>query len=141
NDAAEKKAVAVLERLYALLDTGELGSGLTYESEGEVPVVKELQLITSKPIFYVANVKEHQLANPDAGPLVAEVAAVAKKRGVPYVVICDAIEAEIMQLPPEDRADFLDSVGLVEPGLHKVIRTGYEMLDYITYFTCGKQEV
>ena len=141
NDANEKKAVGVLERLFAILDKGDLASSLTYENEDEVPVIRDLQLITGKPIFYVANVKEEQLANADSDPLVAQVAEIAKKRNAPYVVICAAIEAEIMQLPPEDRGGFLESVGLTEPGLHKVIRTGYDMLEYMTYFTCGKQEV
>lgn len=140
-DAAEKKALPVLERLYALLDKGEPARLLTYESDDEVPVVRDLMLITQKPLFYVCNVREEQLSKADSDPLVAQVAAIAKRRGVPHVVICAKIEAEIMQLPPGDRADFLESVGLEEPGLDKVIRTGYAMLDLITYFTVGKQEV
>jgi ribosome-binding ATPase YchF (GTP1/OBG family) len=65
----------------------------------------------------------------------------AAQPGAPVVVICAKIEAEIMQLPPEERADFLESAGLKEPGLNSVIRTGYAMLELITYFTAGKQEV
>ncbi len=141
NDANEKKAVVVLERLHALLDKGEPARMLELESDDEALVVKDLQLITQKPLFYVCNVREEQLAKADSDPLVKEVAAIAARRGVPYVVICAKIEAEIMQLPPGDRADFLESVGLEEPGLDKVIRTGYAMLDLITYFTVGKQEV
>jgi ribosome-binding ATPase YchF (GTP1/OBG family) len=72
---------------------------------------------------------------------VSRVRAHAAKTSTPVVVICAKIEAEIMQLPPEERADFLESAGLTEPGLNAVIRTGYAMLDLITFFTAGKQEV
>ncbi len=140
NDAAEKKVVTALEKLREVLDKGELARTCTFDNEEDAKIVKELMLLTSKPIFYVCNVREDQLDKAD-DPLVAEVAAIAKRRNVPYVVICAKIEAEIMQLPPSERADFLESVGLTEPGLDKVIRTGYAMLDLITYFTVGKQEV
>ena len=140
NDANEKRAVGVLERLHAILDKGEPARLITYEHDDEIIIVRDLALITQKPIFYVCNVSEDQLGKDDDA-LVAEVAAIAKRRGVPYVVICAKIEAEIMQLPPAERGDFLESVGLTEPGLDKVIRTGFGMLDLITYFTCGKQEV
>ena len=90
----------------------------------------------------MANVAEEQLGSADTDPHVNAVREVAKRRGnAPVVVISAAIESEIMQLPPEERGDFLASLGLEEPGLHRVIRTGYAMLDLITYFTCGKQEV
>src|SRR5690606_9443341 len=88
-----------------------------------------------------ANVAEHQLAGADSDPLVGAVRAVAARRGAEVVVISAAIEAEIMQLPTEDRRDFLDSLGLEEPGLNKVVQTGYRVLDLITYFTAGKKEV
>jgi len=140
NDANEKKVAVVLEKLFALLDKGEPARMLETESEEDAKIVRDLMLITSKPIFYVCNVREEQLGKDD-DPLVAEVAAIAKRRNVPYVVICAKIEAEIMQLPTSERGDFLESVGLTEPGLDKVIRTGFAILDLITYFTVGKQEV
>ncbi|MBW2687643.1 MAG: DUF933 domain-containing protein, partial [Deltaproteobacteria bacterium] len=64
-----------------------------------------------------------------------------KERRVPVVAISAEIEAEIMQLPEDERAEYIESLGLDEPGLHKVIRTGYETLDLITYFTAGEPEV
>jgi ribosome-binding ATPase YchF (GTP1/OBG family) len=72
---------------------------------------------------------------------VAQVKQIAEAEQVPYVVICAAVEADIMQLPVAERPEFLASLGLSEPGLNQVIRTGYAMLDLITYFTAGKKEV
>ncbi len=141
NDPLEKKAVDVLEKLLGTLDRGEPASTLVIDDEDHQRIVHELGLITRKPTFYVANVAESQLASADTDPLVEKVRAIAKRRGTDVVVISAAIEAEIMQLPPEERGDFLASLGLEEPGLGKVIRTGYAMLDLITYFTAGKKEV
>lgn len=141
NDAREKKAVAILERVERALDQGIWARTVTTDDEDEREIVRELSLITNKPVFYVCNVKEDQLGALDADPLVRRVREHGEKAGVPVVVISAKIEAEIMQLPPEDRGPFLESVGLTEPGLDAVIRTGYAMLELITYFTAGKQEV
>jgi hypothetical protein len=142
-DALEKKAVGLCEALESLLDQGRSASELdmTDRDEDERRIVKDMFLITSKPLFFVANVKEDQLASVDDDPHVGRVRALAAERGAPMVVISAAIEAEIMQLPKEDRGEFLSSVGLEEPGLNQVIHTGYGMLDLITFFTAGKPEV
>ncbi len=138
----EKKALAVCEALQAHLDQGKparlFDAG---EGDDEQAIVRDLFLITAKPMFYVCNVKEEQIADADRDPLVQEVKAIADSVGAPTVVISAAIEAEIMQLPEDERAEFLESLGLEEPGLHSVIQTGYRMLDLITYFTCGEPEV
>jgi GTP-binding protein YchF len=141
NDPLEKKAVEILEKLHARLDAGEPASVVSIEDEDHARIVRELCLITKKPMFFVANVAESQLASAADDPLVGAVRAIAAKRGAPVVVISAAIEAEIMQLEAEERGDFLASLELTEPGLSKVIRTGYEMLHLITYFTAGKKEV
>jgi hypothetical protein len=140
-DAAEKRMVTVCEALEAALDKGEPANTIAFDSPDELRSCKELGLITRKPMFFVCNVKDEQLAQMDTDPLIAQVRKLADSRGVPMVVISAAIEAEIMQLPEEDRADFLASLELPEPGLHTLIRTGYAMLDMITYFTCGEKEV
>jgi len=137
----EKKAVVVCEALEKRLDAGEPARGFEVEGDDEKAILRDLFLITAKPMFYVANVKDDQLGATEDDPLVAKVRAIAEERGAPMVVISAAIEAEIMQLEEEDRAEFLESVGLSEPGLHEVIRTGYRMLDLITFFTCGEPEV
>jgi hypothetical protein len=140
-DALEKKAVAVCERLEKLLNEGEPASSLTIEDEDEKRVVRDMFLLSTKPVFYVANVSEDQLADAEAQPRVQQVREIAERRGRKMVVISAAIEAEIMQLPESDRGEFLESVGLTEPGLNHVIQTGYRALDLITYFTAGKPEV
>ncbi|MEM6956674.1 MAG: redox-regulated ATPase YchF [Myxococcota bacterium] len=143
NNALEKKAVVVCEALEAILDEGRPARDYDTSDLGddEKHIVRDLFLITNKPMFFVANVKEDQLGSAESDPLVDQVREIAATRGAPVVVISAAIEAEIMQLPEEDRAEFLESLGLEEPGLHQVIRTGYAMLDLITYFTCGETEV
>ncbi|MGD8863591.1 MAG: redox-regulated ATPase YchF [Myxococcales bacterium] len=140
-DPVEKAAVAVCERLVESLDAGKRAAVVECKDDKEELVLRDLFLITRKPMFYVANVREDQLADADTDPLVAKVRAVAEEEGTKVCVICASIEAEITELPEEDRADFLESVGLQEPSLNAVIRTGYEMLDLITYFTAGKKEV
>ena len=141
NDPIEKKALSVCERLEATLNEGNPAVHVIPQDEDEFNIVRDLFLISNKPMFFVANVKDDQLENIATDPLVAQVKAIADERGVPCVVISAAIEAEIMQLAEEERGEFLDSLGLKEPGLHTLIRTGYTMLDLITYFTCGKPEV
>jgi ribosome-binding ATPase len=137
----EKKAVGVCERLEQVLDAGRLAAAFDREAdEDEKRVVPDMFLLTDKPLFYVCNVKEEQLGVDD-DPLVSAVRARAADSGAPVVVISAQIEAEIMQLPDEERVEFLASLGLEEPGLNEVIRTGYGMLDLITFFTAGEPEV
>ena len=140
-DAVERAAVSVCERLEQALDQGKRAALVAVDEEREKLVVRDLQLITAKPMFYVANVSEPQLASIDSDPLVAKVKQRAAEEGTVCEVVCAAIEAEIMQLPPADRAEFLQSVGLTEPTLNQVIRSGYRILDMITFFTAGKKEV
>ncbi len=139
--AADKVAVAVCEKLEKELDQGKRAALVSFESDDEKKFLQEISLLTGKPMFYVCNVKESQLKDAENHPLVKRVREVAERENTKAVVISAAIEAEIMQLPIGDRADFLASSGLEEPGLNNVIRTGYAMLDLITYFTSGKQEV
>lgn len=140
-NAADILAVKVCEKLIGPLADGRLASSVKFDDEEELKFLKELGLITTKPMFYVCNVKEDQVTHGDTDPLVAKVRARAKERGLEVVVISAKLEAEIMQLPTEERPAFLEASGLTEPGLYQVIRTGYALLDLITYFTAGKQEV
>jgi GTP-binding protein YchF len=141
HDPFELKVVAVCETLQRTLDSGRPASSVSFDGEDERRIVRDLFLLTNKPQFFVANVKEDQLAGVADDPLVAKVRALAGARGSEAVVISAAIEAEIMQLPPRDRRDYLESIGLEEPGLHHVIRTGYAVLDLITFFTVRDPEV
>ena len=99
---------------------------------------RSLGLLTAKPVLYVCNVDEE---SAEAGnEFSAAVKAYADQSGAGTVVISAAIEAEIAQLPPEEAADFLDTMGLSEAGLDRLIRAGYDLLDLITYFTAGPKE-
>jgi GTP-binding protein YchF len=99
---------------------------------------KQLQLLTAKPVLYVCNVEEASAADGNAHS--AKVAAMAKAQGAETVVISAAIEAEVAQLEPAEKQEFLASLGLTEPGLARVIRAGYKLLDLITFFTVGPKE-
>lgn len=112
-------------------------------SDDERGWLKEMSLLTAKKVMFVANVSEKQLTDALAGKdrHVEALRVVANKEDAPVVVICAAVEAEIATLPKEEQPDFLKSIGLDEPGLNKVVRTGYELLGLITFFTAGEQEV
>jgi ribosome-binding ATPase YchF (GTP1/OBG family) len=91
-------------------------------------------------VLYVANVDESQLGNIEKDPLVARVRDLAQKEGARWVAICSKVEAEIQQLPKEERGDFLATVGLTEPGLNKLVREGFTLLGLQSYFTAGEDE-
>jgi ribosome-binding ATPase YchF (GTP1/OBG family) len=97
-----------------------------------------LGLLSSKPVLYVCNVEE---ASADKGNVYSDrVKTRAAEEGAKAVVISAKIESEIAVLPEAERRDYLDAVGLTEPGLNRVIRAGYELLDLVTYYTAGPKE-
>ena len=100
--------------------------------------IRDLHLLTDKPIMYIANVSEDDAADPESNPYVQKLKEAVSP--APVICISAAIEAEISQLDDDDQAEYLESVGLSEPGLHKVIREGYALLDLITYLTAGPKE-
>jgi GTP-binding protein YchF len=134
-----KAELAVLDKLKAKLDdaTPVRAQGLT---DQERDLVKDLFLLTDKPVLYIANVMENQLASQATDKHVLAAKAIAEKEGAELVVLAAALEAEIQQLPPEERPEFLKSAGLDEPGLNKVVRAGYKLLGLKTYFTVGPKE-
>ena len=138
-DAVEKLALTLCEKLVPHLDQGKPARSLTID-EKEKDVLRDMQLLTSKRMFYVGNVDENSLSNLAGNKHYQALLAFAKEEGSLVVPICAALESQIAELEPADRPEFLESVGLSEPGLNSVIRTGYELLDLITYLTAGKQE-
>ena len=105
----------------------------------EREALKELCLLTDKPVMYVANVDEAGLT--DASDYVAQVKALAAEEQAVVVVICAAVEAEIAALDEQDKQEFVTELGLDEPGLHRVIRAAYKLLGLQTFFTAGEKEV
>ncbi len=137
----EKKAVEVCEALAKLLDDGKPARLMKLEDETAQQIVKEMQLLTSKPTFYVANVDEASIADPSKNKHFQAMKAYADAEGAKVVPICAAIEEQIAELDPADRPEFLASVGLKEPGLNVLARTAFDLLGLITYFTAGEKEV
>jgi GTP-binding protein YchF len=106
--------------------------------DNEQALVKQLFMLTAKPTMYIANVDEDGFDN---NPYLDVVHAIAEQEGAAVVAICNKLEAEIVELEDEERAEFLADMGMDEPGLDKVIRAGYELLGLQTYFTAGVKEV
>ena len=106
-------------------------------SDNERPFMRELHLLTAKPVMYIANVDEGGLEN---NPYVDAVRELARQDGAEVVVICAAIEAEIARLDDADKVEFLAELGLEEPGLDRVIRCGYKLLGLQTFFTASSKE-
>ena len=127
----------LLKRLSEHLDASKPARSLV-TSEDEFEALRELHLLTAKPVMYIANVDESGIAGNEHVERVRELAA-AESSGV--VVVCAAMEAEIAELDDEDKQAFLDDLGLTEPGLNRVIRAGYDLLGLQTYFTAGEKEV
>src|SRR5687767_858999 len=142
--AADKEALAelpVIERAHTFLAEGR-GLWEAQLTSEELAMLAPLGLLTVKPVLYAANVGDAELAGNEGPHLRALREAVARSGEHAEVVPFSAkIEAELRQLPPEDRADFLASLGLEEAGLDRVIHAGYHLLGLQTYFTAGEQEV
>jgi len=133
--------VALLERLVSALGEGQAARTVEVGDE-ERKLMKGFNLLTSKPVLYLANVAEGDLPEGDNAHVRALGAAVEASGEVAHVIpISSKIESELSELPPGDRADFLASLGLEEPGLHKLIREGYRLLGLQVYFTAGEKEV
>jgi GTP-binding protein YchF len=140
--AVDKLAVEICDALAKHLDEGKPARTFRVPDSPEAPgIVREMHLLTAKPTFYIANVGETSLGTLDANEHFQALKAFAAREGTPVVPICAALEAQIAELDPADRPAFLASAGLREPGLHAVVRTGFELLGLITFFTAGKQEV
>ena len=135
-DAGRRHEVFV--RVRAALDQGTPARVVPLADE-ERRDVRELQLLTAKPVMYVANVDEAALRYDNN--YLTDLRQRAKAEGATVVPVCAAIEAEIAQLEEAERAEFLKDLGLNEPGLNRVIRAGYELLGLQTYFTAGVKEV
>ncbi|MEP3048278.1 MAG: redox-regulated ATPase YchF [Roseibium sp.] len=137
-DKEAKAVVPIMEAALALLQDGKPARLLGLTDPEEQKILEGLNLLSSKPVLYVCNVEE---ASADKGnSLSAKVEEMAKAEGAASVVISAAIEAEISQLDSEEQAEFLETIGLEEPGLDRLIRTGYDLLGLITYFTAGPKE-
>lgn len=140
-DRDAQAEAALLERVEAALSVGQ-PARLVGTSEDEDRVLRSLNLLTRKPILYLANVAEEDL--PDGNnPHVHALREAVEQSGeqAEVISVSSKIESELAEIAPEERDDFLASLGLEEPGLHRLIREGYRLLGLHTYFTAGEKEV
>jgi ribosome-binding ATPase len=134
-----KAELAALDRVKAGLEAGtpvrrqRLG-------EEERAAVADLFLLTQKPVLYVANVDEAQLGKEATDPQLQTIRALAEEDGSEWVEISGKVEAELVALPPEERGEYLRSLGLAEPGLDRIVHAGYRLLRLATFFTAGEDE-
>jgi len=136
-DKEAKRLVAVLEKVRSALNEARPARSVDLYAE-EKELLRPLFLLTMKPTMYVANVDEKGF---DRNPLLDRVRDYAHREGAPVVAICAALEAQMADLSDDDKRVFLADMGLAEPGLNRLIRTGYELLGLQTYFTAGPKEV
>ena len=138
--SGDKTAIQGLEKLEAVM--AHLDQGLPVRSmtlsDDDKELIRDLHLLTEKPTLYIANVEEDKLESNLWLEKISEVAARENSRVIP---VCAAIESEISQLADEEKQEFLDALGLKEPGLNRIIRAGYELLGLQNYFTAGVKEV
>jgi GTP-binding protein YchF len=138
SDPKAKAEHAMLQKLLTVLNAGKPARTADLTDDERI-LSRELFLITAKPQLYVANVDDAALIEGNA--YTAAVEKRAEEEGAQVVRICGAMEAEIAQLEPAERDEFLKDMGLSEPGLNRLIHSAYRLLDLITYFTAGVQEV
>lgn len=136
-DKDAKFEVPVLEKIKAHLEADGMVRSLPLDKD-ELAAIQYLSFLTLKPTMYIANVAEDGFEN---NPFLDIVREIAEKEGAVVVPVCAAIESEIAELDDADKAEFLEGIGQAEPGLNRVIYSGYELLHLQTYFTAGVKEV
>ncbi len=140
---ADKKygfEVETLEKVKTALESGKAARSLDYTDE-EKDVLKEAFLLTMKPIMYVGNVSEEELANPEANVNYMKLKEFAKSENAEVIPLCVKIEEELSTLENEDKAEMLEALGLEESGLDKLIKASYKLLGLMSFLTAGEPEV
>jgi len=136
-DKDAKVELAALEKCLPHLENAGMLRALKLDAD-EKAAIRYLSFLTLKPTMYIANVNEDGFEN---NPYLDQVRAIAEAEGSVVVPVCAAVESDIAELDDEDRAEFMAELGLEEPGLNRVIRAGYALLNLQTYFTAGVKEV
>ncbi len=140
-DKTYAKELALLERLKEHLEGGKAAKAMELEDEDEATLMKDFNLLTSKPVIYAANVAEDDLMDDGASnAMVASVREFAKEENSEVFVICAQIEQEISELDDDEKAMFLEELGLSESGLEKLIKASYKILGLMSYLTAGEDE-
>ena len=135
-----QEEVDLLERIKENLENGISARALEF-NEYEQKLVKDMFLLTTKPILYIANISEEQMENADNAPLVQKVKEYASKENAEVIPLCVKIEEELSGLDDNDKKEMLDALGLDESGLDKVIKKSYDLLGLMSFLTAGEPEV
>ena len=130
----------IMQAIYEKLSDGINARSMVFDDPDDEAFVKSLGLLSYKPIIYVANVSEDGVASADENPHVAKVREIASAEGSQVVVICAEIEAEMAELEDEEKAMFLEELGITESGLDKLVKASYRLLDLISFLTAGEDE-
>ena len=140
SDKKYQEEIDVLEKIKHTLEEGK--SARTVElSDEEMDLIKEMMLLTLKPILYIANVSEEQLSNPEADENVQKVVKYAEQENAKVIPLCVKIEEELTILDEDDKKEMLQELGLEESGLDKVIKASYDLLGLMSFLTAGEPEV
>ena len=135
------KELNMLERIYETLESGKCARTMEFDKE-EQELLKEIALLTIKPVIYAANVSDDDFANGiDDNPFIKELSEIADEEGSEVLPICARLEEEIVEFDEEERQAFLDDLGIEESGLNRLIKKSYHLLGLISYLTAGKPEV
>lgn len=132
--------IEVLERLIELLGNAQPARKASLTKD-EMDMVRDMNLLTLKPVLFVANIDEKDASDASGGPMFRAVQEWAAAEGAEAIAVCAKLEAEISELPTEEAASFLLELGISEPGLNKLIKAGYRLLDLISFLTAGTPEV
>lgn len=139
SDKEAKAELAVLQKIKPVLEAGGAVRSLDFDEE-EQKIVKGLFLLTSKPVLYVANIAEDDMADPEHSKYFKSIQDYAAKEGAEAIGVAAEAEEEIAELDDDEKADFLEAEGVEEPGLNRLIRASYHLLGLETFFTAGGKE-
>ncbi|MCI8699910.1 MAG: redox-regulated ATPase YchF [Clostridia bacterium] len=140
---ADKKyqlEVELLEKVKAELESGKSARSIEFNEE-EKEIIKEVYLLTTKPILYIANIAEEDIENPESNKYVKEVIEYAKKEKAEVIPLCVKIEEELSGLDEQDKKEMLEAIGIEESGLDKLIKKSYDLLGLMSFLTAGEPEV
>ena len=139
-DKSLQKEIDILEKINEALLSGKVIRSLDLSDE-EAEIVSDMDLLTAKPVIYVANIAESEAGNSEENSYVSAVREIAEAEGSNVVVLSAKVESELVELDEEDRLSFIEELGIGESGLNKLIKSSYQLLDLISYLTAGKPEV
>jgi len=139
-DKVARAELDVLDKIQPALEAGRSARTVTL-TDDERAVARNFFLLTTKPTIYAANVDEKALAEPDANPMVKTLADIADQESAECVVICAQLEAELVALPPEERIDYLQHLGVLTSGVDRLIKSAYHLLGLMSFLTAGEKEV